>query len=205
MGPVHGAIVNWCGHKYGYRNFASDDESKNMLPLDFLTMGELFQNNHHKFGMSPSFAARSWEVDPTYAIMKGLDAIGVIDMTGAQKMRWTPADLVAAPRSSARSPRSRPTRPGGMQRDGCYARELVLRRSRSLRKRPHRPRPRDAERPADLLLPNAQEGIGCTVRSRSCRGTLGTRGDSTSCPRAEFDGSTWRAKPRLAAVYSWPQ
>ena len=21
MGPIHGAIVNWCGHKYGYRNF----------------------------------------------------------------------------------------------------------------------------------------------------------------------------------------
>ena len=31
IGPIHGAIVNWAGHKYGYRNFNSDDKSKNTL------------------------------------------------------------------------------------------------------------------------------------------------------------------------------
>lgn len=101
MGPVHGAIVNWAGHKYGYRNFASADKSKNGLFIDFVTMGELFQNNHHRYAMSPSFAARRWEIDPTYLIMKVLHAARVIDMTGAQKMRWTPADLVGPkPRSA---------------------------------------------------------------------------------------------------------
>ena len=25
MGPVHGAIVNWCGHKYGYSNHRSEE------------------------------------------------------------------------------------------------------------------------------------------------------------------------------------
>jgi hypothetical protein len=34
--------------------------------------------------------------------MKVLSAFGVIDMTGAQKMRWTPADL--APRARAEAP-----------------------------------------------------------------------------------------------------
>ena len=53
MGPVHGAIVNWAGHKIGYRNYDSDDNSKNTLVFDVLTMGELFQNNHHKWGQSP--------------------------------------------------------------------------------------------------------------------------------------------------------
>src|SRR5690606_11312482 len=33
MGPIHGAIVNWCGHKYGYRNFDNGDKSVNMLPI----------------------------------------------------------------------------------------------------------------------------------------------------------------------------
>jgi stearoyl-CoA desaturase (delta-9 desaturase) len=94
MGPVHGAIVNWGGHKYGYRNYASDDRSRNSLPFDFLTAGELFQNNHHKYGMSPSFAVRWFEVDPTYVMMKALHAVGLIDMTGAQKARWSPADAV---------------------------------------------------------------------------------------------------------------
>ena len=27
MGPIHGAIVNWSGHKYGYQNFDNHDES----------------------------------------------------------------------------------------------------------------------------------------------------------------------------------
>jgi stearoyl-CoA desaturase (delta-9 desaturase) len=88
MGPIHGAIVNWCGHKYGYRNYGCPDRSKNTLVFDVLTMGELFQNNHHKFGMAPNFAARWFEIDPTYQIMRVLAWVGIIDMTGAQTMRY---------------------------------------------------------------------------------------------------------------------
>jgi stearoyl-CoA desaturase (delta-9 desaturase) len=87
MGPVHGAIVNWCGHKYGYRSFDNGDDSRNTLPFDFLTAGELFQNNHHKFGMSPNFAVRRFELDPTYQVMRFFAALGIIDMTGAQVAR----------------------------------------------------------------------------------------------------------------------
>ncbi len=94
MGPMHGAIVNWCGHRYGYRNFKSSDVSRNTLVFDVLTAGELFQNNHHKFGMSPNFAVRWFEIDPTYQFMRLLGALGVIDMTGAQIGRWKPADRV---------------------------------------------------------------------------------------------------------------
>jgi stearoyl-CoA desaturase (delta-9 desaturase) len=50
MGPVHGAIVNWFGHYLGYRNFDQNDDSRNTLPFDFVTLGELFQNNHHRHG-----------------------------------------------------------------------------------------------------------------------------------------------------------
>jgi stearoyl-CoA desaturase (Delta-9 desaturase) len=95
MGPIHGAIVNWCGHKYGYQSFDNGDASRNTLPFDFLTAGELFQNNHHKYGMSPNFAARWFEIDPTYQVMKVMNAVGIIDMTGAQAMR-PPAEAVAA-------------------------------------------------------------------------------------------------------------
>jgi stearoyl-CoA desaturase (delta-9 desaturase) len=89
MGPMHGAIVNWCGHRYGYRNFESDDVSRNTLVFDVLTAGELFQNNHHKFGMSPNFAARWFEIDPTYQVMKVLAWLKIIDMSKAQTMRWS--------------------------------------------------------------------------------------------------------------------
>jgi stearoyl-CoA desaturase (Delta-9 desaturase) len=87
MGPVHGAIVNWCGHRYGYRNFGNDDVSRNTLAVDFLTAGELFQNNHHRFAMSPNFAVKWFEIDPTYQVMRLFDVLGVIDMSGAQVMR----------------------------------------------------------------------------------------------------------------------
>jgi len=70
MGPIHGAIVNWCGHKYGYSNFDNNDKSKNTTPFDFLMLGELFQNNHHKHPNSANFAKRWFEFDPVYPVMK---------------------------------------------------------------------------------------------------------------------------------------
>jgi stearoyl-CoA desaturase (delta-9 desaturase) len=93
MGAIHGAIVNWGGHRYGYRNFDDQkDVSRNTLPVDFLTGGELCQNNHHKFPMSPNFAARWFELDTTYQVMKVFHALGIIDMSRGQKMRYAPAN-----------------------------------------------------------------------------------------------------------------
>jgi stearoyl-CoA desaturase (delta-9 desaturase) len=81
MGPIHGAIVNWCGHSYGYRNFDLKDLSRNTLPFDFLTLGELFQNNHHRQCTRADFAVRWFEFDPCYAIIRILAAIDVLRLT----------------------------------------------------------------------------------------------------------------------------
>ena len=97
MGPLHGAIVNWCGHMYGYRNFDTDDRSRNTLIFDFVTLGELFQNNHHRFGQSLNFAARAWEIDPAYWVIRGLAALGVIKVEKEQKMRFPEAAKPVAP------------------------------------------------------------------------------------------------------------
>jgi stearoyl-CoA desaturase (delta-9 desaturase) len=83
MGPVHGAIVNWAGHKYGYRNFDTGDRSRNALIVDFVTVGELFQNNHHQHPSSPNFASRWFEVDPTYQLMRLLSWLRVIRLHAA--------------------------------------------------------------------------------------------------------------------------
>jgi stearoyl-CoA desaturase (delta-9 desaturase) len=80
MGPIQGAIVNWAGHKYGYRNFDCPDQSKNTLLWDFLLMGELFQNNHHQAGAKPNFAAKWYEIDPTYPIILVFDKLGIIKL-----------------------------------------------------------------------------------------------------------------------------
>ena len=83
MGPVHGAVVNWCGHRYGYRNFRTTDASRNSLPLDFLMLGELFQNNHHRAAGRLNFGARWFELDPTYVVLRVLGRTGLIRFRGS--------------------------------------------------------------------------------------------------------------------------
>ncbi len=83
MGPLHGAIVNWCGHKYGYANFDNNDKSKNTTPLGFMMLGELFQNNHHKYPNSPNFAKKWFEIDPVYPILKTLHFLRIIKLRKA--------------------------------------------------------------------------------------------------------------------------
>jgi stearoyl-CoA desaturase (Delta-9 desaturase) len=98
LGPIHGAIVNYLGHTVGYRNFNSDDGSKNTLVFDVLTMGELFQNNHHKFSQSPNFGARWFEVDPTYAVIRVLNALGIIRIASTQRAHVGTSPAAAAAR-----------------------------------------------------------------------------------------------------------
>lgn len=98
MGPIHGAIVNYCGHKFGHRNFEVGDYSRNTLIVDFVTLGELFQNNHHAFAMSPNFAARRFELDPVYPIICVFEKLGIIRDLSPQRARRNAA--VRAPQAA---------------------------------------------------------------------------------------------------------
>jgi stearoyl-CoA desaturase (delta-9 desaturase) len=80
VGPVHGAIVNWCGHKYGYSNFNNNDHSKNTVPVDIFLMGELMQNNHHKSPNNINFAKKRFEFDPTFPLVILMDRLGIIHL-----------------------------------------------------------------------------------------------------------------------------
>ena len=83
MGPMQGAIVNWCGHKYGYTNFDNQDKSKNTSPFDFLMLGELFQNNHHRYPNSANFGKKWFEIDPVYPVMKVMHYLRIIRLRKA--------------------------------------------------------------------------------------------------------------------------
>jgi len=80
IGPIQGAIVNWFGHKIGYVNFKLPDQSKNSLPIDFLLMGELYQNNHHKHAKRLNFSHRFFEIDLTYILATILLQLGIIKL-----------------------------------------------------------------------------------------------------------------------------
>jgi stearoyl-CoA desaturase (delta-9 desaturase) len=79
MAPIHGVIINWYAHIYGYTNYKVSDTSKNLLPFDFLMMGEAYHNNHHKHGSRANFGGTRWhEIDPTYFLMRALHKVGFI-------------------------------------------------------------------------------------------------------------------------------
>jgi stearoyl-CoA desaturase (delta-9 desaturase) len=97
MGPIHGAIVNWSGHKYGYSNWDNGDKSKNTLFADVLLLGELFQNNHHYYPLRPNFATKWWEFDPTYPVIKALNAVGVIKISNSPAAQMAAAPIQPRP------------------------------------------------------------------------------------------------------------
>ncbi len=92
MGPLHGAVINWFAHKFGYTNFELKDTSKNFLPVDFLMWGESYHNNHHKHGSNPNFGYKWWEIDPMWPIIKLFNFIGIIKLkprpAKAKKKEW---------------------------------------------------------------------------------------------------------------------
>lgn len=102
MSPIHGAVINWFAHKYGYENFKMKNTSSNLLHVDVLMLGEAYHNNHHKHASSPNFGVRWHEVDPVYPFIKLFDAVGIIKITkNAAEPETVPhnrlADAVAEP------------------------------------------------------------------------------------------------------------
>ena len=92
MGPMHGVMVNWWGHRFGYKTFDNGDVSRNTLPVDVLTMGELYQNNHHKYAMSPNFAVRWFELDLCYQGIRVLALLRIISFLPHRQVALAPAE-----------------------------------------------------------------------------------------------------------------
>jgi stearoyl-CoA desaturase (delta-9 desaturase) len=80
MGPIHGMIVNWFGHQYGYQNFDNHDKSTNTFIVDLVMLGECYQNNHHHDPSNVNFAQKKFEWDPVYWICRIFDRVGIISL-----------------------------------------------------------------------------------------------------------------------------
>jgi stearoyl-CoA desaturase (delta-9 desaturase) len=70
--PIFGNVINGVGHALGYRNFATKDESHNIIPLGIWIVGEELHNNHHADPRSACFRAKWYEFDIGWAYIKVL-------------------------------------------------------------------------------------------------------------------------------------
>jgi stearoyl-CoA desaturase (delta-9 desaturase) len=70
-------VINGVGHYLGYRNFETEDASRNIIPLGVLIGGEEFHNNHHAYGSSAKLANKWWELDIGWVYICILEALGL--------------------------------------------------------------------------------------------------------------------------------
>lgn len=78
MCPIHGAIINWFAHKYGFINFRMRNTSRNLFPVDVLMLGEAYHNDHHHAPSRANFGKRWFQIDPVYYIILLFNKLHVI-------------------------------------------------------------------------------------------------------------------------------
>jgi fatty-acid desaturase len=73
--------VTWCGnsfpHVFGYRNYETNDNSRNNALVAIITSGEGWHNNHHADPASASNQRHWWEIDLTYLLLRLLVLLGL--------------------------------------------------------------------------------------------------------------------------------
>lgn len=91
--PITAAgIINGIGHYWGYRNFASEDASTNILPWGILIGGEELHNNHHAYGTSARLSNKWYEFDIGWLYIKLMSYVGLATVRKlAPKVKWQPA------------------------------------------------------------------------------------------------------------------
>jgi stearoyl-CoA desaturase (delta-9 desaturase) len=73
-------VINGVGHYWGYRNFETDDASRNIVPIGILIGGEEFHNNHHAYGSSAKLANKWWELDIGWVYIRLLEMLGLAEV-----------------------------------------------------------------------------------------------------------------------------
>jgi fatty-acid desaturase len=69
--------VNSVTHLWGYRNYQTNEESRNNILIGLVSNGEGWHNNHHADPRSASHGHRWWELDVTYLTIRGLELVGL--------------------------------------------------------------------------------------------------------------------------------
>jgi MFS family permease len=70
-------FVNSATHKFGYKSYESNDNSRNCWWVALLTFGEGWHNNHHAYQYSARHGLRWWEIDATWLLIRTLKFLGL--------------------------------------------------------------------------------------------------------------------------------
>ena len=73
-------VINGVGHYWGYRNFETQDASRNIFPIGILIGGEEFHNNHHAYQYSAKLANKWWELDIGWIYIRLLEMLGLANV-----------------------------------------------------------------------------------------------------------------------------
>jgi stearoyl-CoA desaturase (delta-9 desaturase) len=94
--------INSLAHVIGTRRFATRDDSRNHWLLALITFGEGWHNNHHHRPGLVRQGLRWWEIDLSYYILRGLEAVGLIwDLRRAGGDAEEPVDVIEPSRRAA--------------------------------------------------------------------------------------------------------
>ena len=69
--------INSLCHFFGRRDYETGDQSRNLAWLAIPTWGEAWHNNHHAFPTSYRHGLRRWQLDPSAAVIRGLEMLGL--------------------------------------------------------------------------------------------------------------------------------
>ena len=69
--------VNSVTHLWGYRNYSTDEDSRNNVLVGLWAHGEGWHNNHHADQRSARHGHRWWEIDTTYFTIRIFEALGL--------------------------------------------------------------------------------------------------------------------------------
>jgi stearoyl-CoA desaturase (delta-9 desaturase) len=94
--------VNSLTHLFGYRTYATDEDSRNNWLVAVLANGEGWHNNHHHDPASASVQHKWWEFDGTYCMILVLEKLGLA--TEVIKPRHLRKAVAAESRRTAAEP-----------------------------------------------------------------------------------------------------
>jgi stearoyl-CoA desaturase (delta-9 desaturase) len=97
--------INTINHMFGSRRFETRDHSRNNAVTALFAAGEGWHNNHHRFQRAARNGFYWWEFDPTWYVIRAMQALGLVwDVQAVPKRIYDEARVVKAQRAAAKVP-----------------------------------------------------------------------------------------------------